>query len=183
MGSGLVLSLFQIPKERIDSTNPLLFISRPSRSSSAKPDGLRKKWGQFSTARPENGSNRTGKCVRLPRKSPDFSGDQGQMILLDTNVLSELMKSAPEQRVLAWLDTIPASGCYISVITKAEIELGIALLPDGKRKYNLALPRNLCLMNFQTVASLLIVSQPQIMQSSSQSVPGLAALSASKMPR
>jgi len=59
------------------------------------------------------------------------------MILLDTNVLSELMKSAPEQRVLAWLDTIPASGCYISAITKTEIELGIALLPDGKRKYNL----------------------------------------------
>ena len=59
------------------------------------------------------------------------------MILLDTNVLSELMKSAPEQCVLEWLDTIPSSGCYISAITKAEIELGIALLPDGKRKLNL----------------------------------------------
>jgi predicted nucleic acid-binding protein len=59
------------------------------------------------------------------------------MIILDTNVLSELMKSAPEHRVLEWLDTIPPSECYISAITKAEIELGIALLSDGKRKINL----------------------------------------------
>ena len=59
------------------------------------------------------------------------------MILLDTNVLSELMKSAPETGVLEWIDTLPASECYISAITKAEIELGIALLPDGKRKNSL----------------------------------------------
>lgn len=59
------------------------------------------------------------------------------MILLDTNVLSELMKSAPETGVLEWIDTLPASECYISAITKAEIELGIALLPDGKRKSSL----------------------------------------------
>jgi predicted nucleic acid-binding protein len=59
------------------------------------------------------------------------------MIIVDTNVLSELMKSAPEHRVLEWLDTIPPSECYISAITKAEIELGIALLPDGKRKNSL----------------------------------------------
>jgi toxin FitB len=59
------------------------------------------------------------------------------MILLDTNVLSELMKSVPEQGVLDWLDGVPPSECYISATTKAEIELGIALLPDGKRKLNL----------------------------------------------
>ena len=59
------------------------------------------------------------------------------MILLDTNVLSELMKSTPETRVLKWIDTFPASKCYISAITKAEIELGIALLSDGKRKNDL----------------------------------------------
>ena len=59
------------------------------------------------------------------------------MILLDTNVLSEMMKSVPERTVLKWLDTFPSSECYISAITKAEIELGIALLPDGKRKSSL----------------------------------------------
>lgn len=59
------------------------------------------------------------------------------MILLDTNVLSELMKLAPEPHVLEWLDTLSPSECYLSAITKAEIELGIALLPDGKQKVNL----------------------------------------------
>lgn len=60
------------------------------------------------------------------------------MILLDTNVLSELMKPHPEARVVAWLDEQPASTLFISAITRAEIELGIALLPDGKRKQNIA---------------------------------------------
>jgi len=59
------------------------------------------------------------------------------MILLDTNVLSELMRSAPEEAVLGWIDTYPASEFYISAVTKAEIELGIALLPDGRRKTDL----------------------------------------------
>lgn len=71
------------------------------------------------------------------------------MILLDTNVLSELMKSAPEISVLEWLDTLPASECYISAITKAEIELGIALLPDGKRKINLKTAAGLMFDEFQ----------------------------------
>lgn len=64
------------------------------------------------------------------------------MILLDTNVLSELMKSIPEKAVLKWLDKHPASEFYISAVTKAEIELGIALLPKGKRKENLGTAAN-----------------------------------------
>lgn len=59
------------------------------------------------------------------------------MILLDTNILSELMRPVPEHNVLKWLDLLPSSECYISAITKAEIELGIALLPEGKRKSSL----------------------------------------------
>ena len=39
--------------------------------------------------------------------------------------------------VLKWMDSYPASKYYISAITKDEIELGIALLPDGKRKTGL----------------------------------------------
>ena len=60
------------------------------------------------------------------------------MILLDTNVVSELMRPIPEPRVLAWLDAQPAADVWISAITVGEIRLGIALLRDGQRKERLA---------------------------------------------
>lgn len=56
------------------------------------------------------------------------------MILLDTNVVSELMKSAPEPAVLAWIDAMPAATVFVSAITRAEILYGIALAPEGKRR-------------------------------------------------
>ncbi len=60
------------------------------------------------------------------------------MILLDTNVLSELMKPIPNADVVAWLDEQPESTLFVCAITRAEIELGIALLPDGKRKHDIS---------------------------------------------
>lgn len=60
------------------------------------------------------------------------------MILLDTNVLSELMRPAPNQAVVAWLDTQVASDVFYCALSRAEIELGIALLPDSRRKRPLA---------------------------------------------
>jgi len=60
------------------------------------------------------------------------------MILLDTNVLSELMRLAPNQAVLSWIDEQTATDLFICAITKAEIELGLALLPEGKRKDKLS---------------------------------------------
>ena len=60
------------------------------------------------------------------------------MFLLDTNVLSELMKSSPEVKVMQWMNGMTAGECFISSVTRAEIELGIALLPDGKRKKSLS---------------------------------------------
>jgi len=60
------------------------------------------------------------------------------MILLDTSVVSELMRPAPEPKVLQWLDAQPAADVWISAITVGEIRLGIALLPDGHRKDRLA---------------------------------------------
>jgi hypothetical protein len=60
------------------------------------------------------------------------------MILLDTNVLSEVMRGAPEPRVLAWLDQRPDTDFWVSAVTVAEIGLGIALLPKGRRKATLA---------------------------------------------
>lgn len=60
------------------------------------------------------------------------------MILLDTNILSELMKASPNADVIAWLNQQSEAMLFISSVTQAEIELGIALLPDGKRKEALA---------------------------------------------
>ena len=60
------------------------------------------------------------------------------MYLLDTNVLSELMRPAPAPQVLAWVDALPPHELYISAITRAEIELGIGLLPSGKRRSGLS---------------------------------------------
>ncbi len=60
------------------------------------------------------------------------------MMLLDTNILSEMMKVKSEPRLIAFLDKQPQERLFISTITQAEIELGIALLPKGKRKTGLA---------------------------------------------
>ncbi len=60
------------------------------------------------------------------------------MIVLDTNVLSELMKPAPAAGVLRWMAGQPATGLYTTSITQAEILHGILLLPAGKRRNALA---------------------------------------------
>lgn len=56
------------------------------------------------------------------------------MILLDTNVVSELMRPSPEPKVVRWLDARPAADIWISAVSVVEIRLGIALLPEGQRK-------------------------------------------------
>lgn len=56
------------------------------------------------------------------------------MILLDTNVLSECMRPSPSAQVVAWLDAQSAGQVWVCAISRAEIELGIALLADGQRK-------------------------------------------------
>jgi predicted nucleic acid-binding protein len=56
------------------------------------------------------------------------------MIVLDTNVISELMKSAPAEPVMRWTARIPATSLYTTSITQAEILHGVLLLPAGKRR-------------------------------------------------
>ncbi len=56
------------------------------------------------------------------------------MILLDTNVISELMRPQPNPAVIQWLDEQYAVELFIPTIAKAEIEMGIAILDEGKRK-------------------------------------------------
>jgi len=56
------------------------------------------------------------------------------MILLDTNVLSELMRPAPAPRVVDWVASHPARDLYTTSVTQAEILHGIQLLPPGRRR-------------------------------------------------
>ena len=60
------------------------------------------------------------------------------MILLDTNVISEAMKPAPERAVRDWLDAQAAETLFLSSVTIAELSFGIAALPKGRRKDNLS---------------------------------------------
>lgn len=56
------------------------------------------------------------------------------MIILDTNVVSELMRSAPAASVVAWVQEQPAAQVYTTSVTVAEIAYGIARLPAGRRR-------------------------------------------------
>ncbi len=59
------------------------------------------------------------------------------MIILDTNVLSALMRKVPEISVVSWLDRQPAESIWITSITLFETRFGLALLPSGKRRQTL----------------------------------------------
>jgi predicted nucleic acid-binding protein len=56
------------------------------------------------------------------------------LIILDTNVLSELMQKVPDPSVVEWLDQQPAESIWITSITLFEARLGLALLPNGRRR-------------------------------------------------
>ncbi len=60
------------------------------------------------------------------------------MIVLDTNVISELMRARPDPRVLAWVDEQPAVEVYLTAVTAAELRYGVARLATGRRKAELA---------------------------------------------
>ena len=60
------------------------------------------------------------------------------MVLLDTNVVSELMRAAPSAEVLAWMDELPPRELYVTAVTEAEVRTGIAILPAGARRRGLA---------------------------------------------
>ena len=60
------------------------------------------------------------------------------MVVLDTNVVSELMGDDPHADVLLWLDDRPTRELFVTAITEAEIRTGIALLPQGRRRRGIA---------------------------------------------
>ncbi|MPY79424.1 MAG: PIN domain-containing protein [Actinophytocola sp.] len=60
------------------------------------------------------------------------------MIVLDTNVISELMRSEPDPAVVDWVDELPLEAVFITAVTEAELRYGVARLSDGTRKDVLA---------------------------------------------
>jgi hypothetical protein len=59
------------------------------------------------------------------------------MILLDTNVLSETMRSRPDPAVMTWIDSQAPEGLWVCTIVVAEILSGLELMPTGKRQHQL----------------------------------------------
>lgn len=59
------------------------------------------------------------------------------MIVLDTNVISEVMKPSPSEAVLDWLNQQEADRLHLSSVTIGEIEYGLRMLPDGRRRRDL----------------------------------------------
>jgi predicted nucleic acid-binding protein len=59
------------------------------------------------------------------------------VIILDTNVISELARQVPDTGVLAWLDSLQISEVATTAVTAAELRYGVARLPDGHRKREL----------------------------------------------
>lgn len=55
------------------------------------------------------------------------------MIILDSNVLSELMRPKPEAKVLAWLDRQPPTSIWTTSVTVLEIRFGLQIMPAGRR--------------------------------------------------
>jgi len=59
------------------------------------------------------------------------------VIVLDTNVVSELTRQAPEPRVISWLDSLAVGDVATTAITAAELLYGVARVPGGRRKQEL----------------------------------------------
>lgn len=56
------------------------------------------------------------------------------MIILDTNVVSELLRPVPAPQVEAWLAAQDPAGVYLTAIGAAELRCGVAILPEGRRR-------------------------------------------------
>ena len=71
------------------------------------------------------------------------------MIIVDTNVISEMMRETPDPEVLAW--TATAGRLHTTAITLAEVEYGLARLPDGRRRDQLTTTASRVFADFDDV--------------------------------
>lgn len=69
--------------------------------------------------------------------------------LLDTCVISELVKSAPDPGVVAWMNSVPSGRLFLCSLTIGEIRKGLVKLPESKRKELLTDWLNTLLENYQ----------------------------------
>ena len=69
------------------------------------------------------------------------------MIVLDTNVISALMRKEPDKPVVSWLDAQPAASLWITSITVMEIRFGLQTMPKGRRQHALLKAFDLMLKN------------------------------------
>ena len=59
------------------------------------------------------------------------------MIVLDTNVISELFKPAPDPKVMAWVATLPGDSLFTTAVTRGELLFGLLCMPEGRRRRDL----------------------------------------------
>ncbi len=59
------------------------------------------------------------------------------VIVLDTNVLSALMRTSPDVAAVSWLDRQPADSIWVTSVTVFEVRFGLALLPRGRKRLRL----------------------------------------------
>ena len=60
------------------------------------------------------------------------------MFILDTNVVSELMRPAPDPMIASWVAEHSTSSLFLTAVTEAELRFGLAVMPPGKRRDGLA---------------------------------------------
>ncbi len=59
------------------------------------------------------------------------------MIVLDTNVISELFRPAPDPKVVMWVSRLPGEELFTTAVTRGELLFGLYCMPDGRRKTDL----------------------------------------------
>ena len=59
------------------------------------------------------------------------------MFILDTNVVSELMRPAPNPAIASWVAERATSSLFLTAVTEAELRYGLAVMPPGKRREGL----------------------------------------------
>jgi hypothetical protein len=91
------------------------------------------------------------------------------MIVLDTNVLSELLRPVPSPHVVRWMEGQPLSSLFATTITQAEMLYGIEAMPKGKRRD--ALQREIRAMFTQDFANRILPFDVE----AAQAYPGIAA--------
>lgn len=72
-----------------------------------------------------------------------------QRIILDTNVLSEPMRPAPDRNVVEWLSSLAPENLRVTTVSLGEMAYGMARMPQGRRKTNCGRTLNAIFSNFR----------------------------------